>query len=526
MIKSISIKNFKGIGDEAKIDIKPITLLFGANSAGKSSILHAFQYLYEILDKRDFDAQKTQKGGRFIDLGGFENLLHRPSTNSTVSLEIGLEIDADDFYLLDPLESVASFLEMEEWNEGAAFDGFANFSSARVRFDITWSDQESHAYVSLFQIIAGEEPLLTIKSDQVGHRVTLDLNLKHPDLGTIHQWRDADDESQSVNQFFHDTNRSCLSLCLLQLAEHCEVDDVGRFYLTGQRDALPELETRIRFVQKQRGEQEGFEPFLSAIKANQFIGDVSRGIRHLIQIPLAEAYEDLKASRYLGPLRETPERHFKPKRLGDDARWATGLGAWDALRSDAKGTLLQDVNSWLSDESQLDCGYSLQNRSFFVVDTASDTGQWLASGTGDIEEWTPRIAARLKSQNRLVLVSNANEAVELRPSDVGTGISQLIPVVVTACDSKGRLITIEQPELHVHPRIQAEMGDLFIDAWQRKQNQFILETHSEHLILRLQRRVREQRISHDDVGVLLRITRRRRPNTRQSIETGRRRRLH
>ena len=100
-----------------------------------------------------------------------------------------------------------------------------------------------------------------------------------------------------------------------------------------------------------------------------------------------------------------------------------------------------------------------------------------------------------------MLVSNANEAVELRPSDVGTGISQLIPVVVTACDSKERLITIEQPELHVHPRIQAEMGDLFIDAWQRKQNQFILETHSEHLILRLQRRVREQRISHDDVGV-------------------------
>ena len=53
----------------------------------------------------------------------------------------------------------------------------------------------------------------------------------------------------------------------------------------------------------------------------------------------------------------------------------------------------------------------------------------------------------------------------------------------------------------MHPRIQAELGDLFIHAWQENQNQFILETHSEHLILRIQRRVREETISHKDVGV-------------------------
>ena len=43
----------------------------------------------------------------------------------------------------------------------------------------------------------------------------------------------------------------------------------------------------------------------------------------------------------------------------------------------------------------------------------------------------------------------------------------------------------------MHPRIQAELGDLFIESWQQRQNQFILESHSEHLVLRLLRRIRE-----------------------------------
>ena len=91
--------------------------------------------------------------------------------------------------------------------------------------------------------------------------------------------------------------------------------------------------------------------------------------------------------------------------------------------------------------------------------------------------------------------------MEFDPQDVGTGISQVIPVIVASLLDKEQLVAIEQPELHVHHRIQAELGDLFIDAWQKKQNQFVLETHSEHLVLRLQRRVREHLISQDDIGV-------------------------
>jgi predicted ATPase len=65
-------------------------------------------------------------------------------------------------------------------------------------------------------------------------------------------------------------------------------------------------------------------------------------------------------------------------------------------------------------------------------------------------------------------------------------------VLVHAYGSENQLIAIEQPEIHLHPKLQAELGDLFIEsALGENGNHFILETHSEHLILRLLRRVRE-----------------------------------
>ena len=76
--------------------------------------------------------------------------------------------------------------------------------------------------------------------------------------------------------------------------------------------------------------------------------------------------------------------------------------------------------------------------------------------------------------------------------DVGIGISQVLPVLVTAYASKNNIISIEQPEIHLHPALQAELGDIFIEsALGERKNTFILETHSEHLILRIMRRMRE-----------------------------------
>lgn len=99
--------------------------------------------------------------------------------------------------------------------------------------------------------------------------------------------------------------------------------------------------------------------------------------------------------------------------------------------------------------------------------------------------------ARLPTYRRVVICPNGTK-LELRPHDIGIGISQVVPVVVTALDGQDRLLAIEQPELHLHPRLQAELGDLFIEgALGDRKHRILLETHSEHLILRLLRRIRE-----------------------------------
>jgi predicted ATPase len=74
---------------------------------------------------------------------------------------------------------------------------------------------------------------------------------------------------------------------------------------------------------------------------------------------------------------------------------------------------------------------------------------------------------------------------------MGIGFSQMMPLVASAFGSENRLIAIEQPELHIHPALQTKLADLFIQSAKERGNRFLIETHSEHLILRLLLRVRE-----------------------------------
>ena len=204
----------------------------------------------------------------------------------------------------------------------------------------------------------------------------------------------------------------------------------------------------------------------------------------------------------MGPLRDTPNRNYDPPKTKVPDRWASGLAAWDALKLQSDEFVV-DVSSWLGDSERLDSGCQLDRRSYYIVDKTSDIALKVqrSSFADDAEPIQPSEIAEIETLTRLKLVSTGSDNVEFDPQDVGTGISQVIPVIVASLLDKKQLVAIEQPELHVHPRIQAELGDLFIDAWQKKQNQFVLETHSEHLVLRLQRRVRENLISQDDIGV-------------------------
>jgi predicted ATPase len=107
-----------------------------------------------------------------------------------------------------------------------------------------------------------------------------------------------------------------------------------------------------------------------------------------------------------------------------------------------------------------------------------------------------------------VLVRKNSELPEVKLTDVGFGVSQVLPVIVECFYVPRRSIVIfEQPEIHLHPRVQAELADLFVDGIRAREGgvdrecQFIIESHSEHFLRRLQRRIAEGKLEQKDTAL-------------------------
>ena len=89
---------------------------------------------------------------------------------------------------------------------------------------------------------------------------------------------------------------------------------------------------------------------------------------------------------------------------------------------------------------------------------------------------------------------------EVLLTDVGFGVSQVLPVVtLLQYVPEGSTVILEQPEIHLHPLAQAGLADVIIQAAIHRNVQVILESHSEHLLLRLQRRIAEEKVRADEV---------------------------
>ena len=99
-------------------------------------------------------------------------------------------------------------------------------------------------------------------------------------------------------------------------------------------------------------------------------------------------------------------------------------------------------------------------------------------------------------------VRQSSSSPEVLITDVGFGVSQILPVL-TLCyyASPKSIIILEQPEIHLHPAVQAGLADVFIDAIKNRGVQIILESHSEHLLRRLQRRLAEEQLLPQDVAL-------------------------
>ena len=112
-----------------------------------------------------------------------------------------------------------------------------------------------------------------------------------------------------------------------------------------------------------------------------------------------------------------------------------------------------------------------------------------------------------------IKIKDLKSKVDLAITDVGFGIGQVLPILIEGALALNRnsssirrntthSICVEQPEIHLHPKLQANLADFFISTAAKGRCQWIVETHSEAIMLRIQRRIREGKIKSEDVSVV------------------------
>lgn len=178
---------------------------------------------------------------------------------------------------------------------------------------------------------------------------------------------------------------------------------------------------------------------------------------------------------YLGPIQNSPQRFYR--NLGSEQGSVGPSGEYlFAMIANNHSDSIAEINRYFD---AFDIKYRVE----------------IADVRGDYEIGNPVGFISLKNENdlRVTLV------------DVGFGISQILPTIVEGVAGSSDIVCVDQPEVHLHPRLQAQIADLLIDTRDRKQ--WIVETHSELLARRIQRRIAEgkncpSKISPDDVAII------------------------
>jgi type I restriction-modification system DNA methylase subunit len=442
LLTEVRVGGFKSFGDEQRVPLAPITLIYGPNSSGKSSLIQGLLLLKQSIDADDLVTQ-----GKLVDAGSLVGALHRHETTRVLTL--GITYGALDEWhspdgVPDPalLRSIDTSFKADSVGQARQRDVLYRFGDYAVTFRKGVEDSERAHF---------ETPVADLEALFRGIATgTLQYPFQADGAEPIDSQEWAEQAAKKMT-----TGTRVIRMLLKARTKNLRVDANG---LLAGRVQMPDVFKESSYSR---------EPSIMRTYVGRGFA-MTEGIGK-------EVRSLLKGVVYLGPLRSAPERFHNrtPSQRGQDNN-----GSHFAIHLFDNSSEVEKVNEWLAN---LGVPYVLQ---VVPVGTAGS-----ANIVGDL------VAVNL---------TDMRSGVEVSPADIGFGISQVLPIVVEALARQSSVICVEQPEIHLHPALQSQLADLLIEstAEEGRGNQFLVETHSEHLVLRMQRRIREGSLSADRVNVI------------------------
>ena len=581
-LKNYGIANFKAFGQPLqKIPIKPITLVFGPNSAGKSSLLHSLLWLNHAMKHDELNFRYPSAANGSIDLGGFFQVVNEQASPSRVIFELELDKSAIPTPLATALSIENSVTIELTYGHHPGARRQSDISLVNFRIQIDGEDLIRAAQRrDKLKIVSYDFERLSQENDTISDVSPRDFSEDSPELRNI-----IDSIEKNRDEWSAQDRAEILEALLLKYLEKItlsgaawmpnrldnesneNIDSIwdGKCGLVDEllrtvHDALksdlfqfthvpPLRELPARYFDVTGADEVWIKlsesPFLLD-KVNQWLGHsvfktkyqihiseyFSRSVldeklpqfirseilmatmpdeysknENPISIELVEVLEQLKDS-YESSNPETILESYPE--LKEELLDMEAENYWhDNMRDKVPGerATLEEIRRRSDRQADLDCWVgieALKHHGYFATTLFT---KWAANqpqvlnvlnngGWSDAEETTKEflnlLAASKRDVRREIHLKDKDKGTTVSLQDVGVGVSQVLPVIINAFGRQNEFIAIEQPEIHIHPALQAELGDLFIEsALGDNKNTFLLETHSEHLILRLLKRVRE-----------------------------------
>jgi predicted ATPase len=518
-LREIEISNFKSFGKKSKFPISPITLIFGPNSSGKSSFFQSLLMLQQSLSNNT--PYELTINGELTQLSSYKNFIHNHDLNNDFSIGFTFSLtdnDCEAFY-----SKLFDFRKLPD-----KLSRFLKFINTYEQLNLTMTfgaHDKGHRVllkkVALF-IGNGEKPLLSYAFDDNFYSEK-NYYYSSSNLDVIFDYK---------HKFWKDYLHFCIDNPELKIVEEmieniegfaeCAsyLDLIADYSLKGydfiisperlkeynkKRSDEPYVETEFNkaFETELKNAQKYFESikqdsmdfekafeilklyipsqlstfldvqsdfqidliYSNELRWEKYEGEYADKPIILFMILTQNLAKHLSCCRYIPPIRKLPLRIYEEPSM---INLLDNSGSFMVRKLYEDPDLLEIINNDLETFEQ---NYYLQ-----VV---------------EYESREPNLSELLYTLQFV----NRKTGLWSNFTDVGFGFSQLLPIITTLRSSWDNLIMIEQPELHLHPAMQAELGDLFIssvfDEKRSIKNSILAETHSEHLILRILRRIRE-----------------------------------